>query len=74
MAKVYSPNGVEIQQLIVKKDNTGTYLYTGFADPGASDSAPVHAISRKTLATGALLWKEGGFTNTWTDRATGNYL
>ena len=73
MTTIVSPKGVEMKQQIVKKENTGTYLYIGFADSGAGDSDAVHAICRKTLATGIVLWKTGGYSNTWTDRASGTY-
>jgi len=73
MTTIVSPKGIQLSQLIVKEDNTGTYIYTGYADSGTADSDPYHAISRETIADGTLLWKTGEFGNTWTDRASGTY-
>jgi len=73
MTTIVSPKGIQLSQLIVKEDNTGTYIYTGYADSGSVDGDAVWAISRETIADGTLLWKAGEFGNTWTARASGTY-
>ncbi len=73
MTIIVSPKGVELSQLKQKEDNTGTYIYTGFADSGSADGDAVWAIMRLTIADGTLLWKQGAFSNTWTARASGTY-
>ena len=73
MTTIVSPKGIELSQLIKKYENTGTYIYTGFADSGSTTSSAVWAIMRETISDGTILWKSGGFGNTWTDRASGTY-
>lgn len=73
MTIIVSPKGVQLGQLITKTDNTGTYIYTGFADSGSADSDAVWAITREEISTGTVLWKSGEFSNTWTARASGTY-
>lgn len=73
MTTIVSPKGVQMAQLIIQEDNTGTYIYTGYADSGSADGDSVWAISRETIASGAVLWKTGAFSNTWTARASGTY-
>lgn len=73
MTKFVSPKGIEVSGLCVLEDNTGTYIYTGFYDSGADPTEKVCLISRETIADGTVKYKRGGFSNTWTDRATGTY-
>lgn len=73
MGVIVSPNGVELGQLIKKYENTGTYIYTAFADSGSAEADRAWAIMRETISDGTILWKQGAFSNTWTDRASGTY-
>jgi hypothetical protein len=73
MGVIVSQNGVELSQLIKKYENTGTYIYTAFADSGAEEDDFAWAIMRETIADGTILWKQGAFSNTWTARASGTY-
>ena len=73
MTTIVSPKGIELAQLIKNYENTGTYIYTAFADSGSEDSDLAWAIMRETIATGAIRWKQGAFSNTWTARASGTY-
>lgn len=68
-----SPNGVAVPMLIKKYENTGTYIYTGFADTGTAVGTAAWLIMRETIADGTILWKQGAFSNTWTARASGTY-
>jgi len=76
MTIIVSPKGVRLSQLMSKTEDTGTYVYTGFADSGSADTDTVWAIMRETKADGTVLWKtgpSGGFSNSWTARASGTY-
>ena len=76
-------NSSEIQEisiaslLSIRVDDTGTYIYLGYALPGANEAAASWRISRYTKANvSALMWADGDtdFNNIWDDRATLSYL
>lgn len=59
---------------IMREDVGATYAYTGFADPGALESAAVWSIMRETLATGAINYADSGrFNQIWDNRAALTY-
>lgn len=54
-------------------DEGATYMYLGYASPGADESAAVWRIGRFTLANvSGMMWADGdvAFDNVWDDRAS----
>ncbi len=67
-------SGILHERHIMREDVGATYAYTGFADPGALESAAAWSIMRETLATGAINYADSGrFNQIWDNRAALTY-
>lgn len=74
MSFVQTPNGSVTEREKILTETGATYIYTGFADPGASTSAATWSIMRQTIADGTIVWADAGrYSATWDDRATETY-
>lgn len=59
--------------LSTRIDEGATYMYLGYALPGADESDPVWRIARYTLANvSGMMWCDGDteFDNIWSDRSS----
>lgn len=56
----------------VQVDDTGTYIYLGWAATGTANNAALWRIARITAASGSRVWADGNgnFDNIWDDRAS----
>ena len=56
-------------------DDTGTYIYVGYAIPGSATSGAVWRVKRIENATGNSLWADGDalYNNVWDDHASLSY-
>lgn len=74
MAFVLDTAGAIAERHIYQSDIGATYAYSGWADPGTATSAATWSVMRETIATGVILWADGGnFTQVWDNRAALTY-